>query len=372
MTSKLIAGRRMRPPLSTMLFAAALAWFAPALALLAPALLLTPAPAFAALSPGGELQGPLPKTPEPVVPALENPVTGVMEAGRLIITVASTPKYKDGPSVNYGYRTGQLIPVTVVISVDSGVHVDLGGLSSKTLSKDGSDFELVSPPVVTTLERNGKEIYVLQLLLRTWVMDPALTLSVQFHYALALLPDGKTPAWKVGTTPDFIITTSRTATENSKQLLDGDMTEKQSPVHWLAKPVECVGAVMLLLVPAWLVWKFLSLRRRNKLTASQRAWLVIDELVAARRSGRQFTTRDYEEIGAVLRQYLGIEELATAAAVERLNEFFADSSRKAELLALSMSALAKLDRAIYGKAVLNSQEIEALLQELAAIIPRQQ
>jgi hypothetical protein len=222
---------------------------------------------------------------------------------------------------------------------------------------------------VTKVERHGKEIYVLQLLVRTWVMDPALTLSVQFHYALALLPDGKTPAWKVGTTPDFIITTSRTATESSKQLLDGDMTEKLSPVHWLAKPVEYFGVVMLLLPPAWLLWKFLALRRRNKLTASQRAWLVIDELVA---SGREFTTRDYEEIGAVLREYLGIQELATGAAQERLDKFFADSDRKAELLVLSMSALAKLDRAIYGKAVLNRQEIDALIQELAAIIPRQQ
>lgn len=367
MTNKILAGLlRRSPQLSFMFLAVGLACIAPAV------VFITPVPAHAQLFPGGEPQGPLPKTPEPVVPALENPATGVMEAGRLIVTVATTPKYRDGPSVNYGYRTGQLIPITVVISVDPGVHVDLGGLSGKTLSKDGSDFELVTPPVVTKAERNGKEIYVLQLLVRTWVMDPALTFSAQFHYALALLPDGKTPAWKVGSTPDFIITTSRTATESSKQLLDGDMMVKQSPVHWLAKPIQYVGAVLLLLPPAWLAWKFLSLRRRNKLTASQRAWLVIDELIASRQDGIGFSTRDYEEIGAVLREFLGIEELATAAATERLDKFFADSAHKAELLPLTLSALAKLDRAIYGKATLTNQEIDALILELTAIIPRQQ
>lgn len=327
---------------------------------------------FSAPALSAEIAPPLPKTPEPVVPALENPVTGIMEAGRLIITVSTTRKYADGPSVNYGYRTGQLIPVTVVISADPGVLVDIESLTEKTVSKDASNYEIVVTPTVVKLERNGKNITVLQIVVRTWVMDPALKLSFQFHYATNILPDKKTPAWKVGATPDFLIGKSRTATENSKQLLDGDMGKKTTTVL-IAKPLKYGGILVMLLVPvfcAWRVWNVLRLA--EKLTKSQRAWKVIDEVVKQRgTAGSDFTAAQLEQVSAALREYLDIEEVSTDRVQVPLYIYFAEHERKVDMVAYCLSAFAKLDRAIYGKAELTHEECDALLEEIARIIPRE-
>lgn len=319
-----------------------------------------------------EIAPPLPKTPEPVVPALENPVTGIMEAGRLIITVSATRKYADGPSVNYGYRTGELIPVTVVISADPGVLVDIESLTEKTVSKSGSDYEIVVTPTVVKLERNGKNITVLQIVVRTWVMDPALNLSFQFHYATNILPDKKTPAWKVGATPDFIIGKSRTATDNSKQLLDGDMSRKEASIR-IAKPLKYGGIMVMLLVPlfcGWRLWR--SWKLAESLTKSQRAWKVIDQVVQQRdTNGGDFTAAQLEQISAALREYLDIESVSTDRVQEPLGTYFAEHERKSDMVAYCLSVLAKLDRAIYGKAELTHQECDALLEEIARIIPRE-
>lgn len=327
---------------------------------------------FSAPALSAEIAPPLPKTPEPVVPALENPVTGIMEAGRLIITVSTTRKYADGPSVNYGYRTGQLIPVTVVISADPGVLVDIESLTDKTVSKNGSDFEIVVTPTLVNLERNGKNITVLQVVVRTWAMDPSLTLSFQFHYATNILPDKKTPAWKVGATPDFIISTSRTATESSKQLLDGDMGKKTTTVR-IAKPLKYGGIVVMLLVPLFCLWRFWNIwRLAEKLTKSQRAWKVIDEVKRQRSTaGGDFTIVQLEQISATLREYLDIEEVSTDRVQEPLGIYFAEHERQADMVAYCLSAFAKLDRAIYGKAELTHEECDALLEEIARIIPRE-
>lgn len=319
-----------------------------------------------------EIAAPLPKPPKTVVPALENPVTGLMEAGRLIITVSATRKYADGPSVNYGFRTGEAIPVTVVISADPGVLVDIESLKDKTISKGESEFEIIAKPVVVQLERNGKNITVLQIVVRTWNMDPSLILNFQFHYATNYLPDKKTPAWKVGTTPDFVISTSRTATPSSKQLLDGDMGKKATYVR-AAEPLKIGGILVMLLVPLFLAWRLWNIwRLAEKLTKAQRAWKVIDEVVRNRgTTGGDFSVVQLEQISAGLREYLEVASVSTAQLQVPLGERFAGHERKADMLAYCFGAFAKLDRAIYGKAELTHEECDALLDEIARIIPRE-
>jgi len=54
-----------------------------------------------------------------------------------------------------------------------------------------------------------------------------------------------------------------------------------------------------------------------------------------------------------------------------LGERFAGHERKADMLAYCFGAFTKLDRAIYGKAELTHEECDALLDELARIIPRE-
>jgi hypothetical protein len=314
---------------------------------------------------------PTPKVPETVVPALENPVTGILESGKLIVTVSTTRQFADGPSVNYGYRTGQIIPVTVVISADPDVLVDTGSLSGKKLHKDGSDFEMVVPPVVTELEKNGRKITILQLMLRTWVMDPVLTLSAQFHYAIGYLPDGKTPAWEVGSTPDFVVSTSRTATESSKQLLDGDTSAKMSPVTSSVFALKYSGIVLLLAVAFWFgrrLW--FEWLRADRLTAAQRAWETFHQVIGERRTtGCAFSQQQLKAIAASMRRYLDIESVSTDKVRGPLGKFFAGHPQSDDMVAVCVSALAKLDRAIYSKALLSGADEDVLIEEIKRVIP---
>lgn len=320
-----------------------------------------------------DVRPPYPTEPAPAAPALENPVTGVLEAGRLIITVATTRRLADGPSVNYGYRTGQSIPITIVISADPEIVVDTGALANKTLNKDGSKFEMVAPPVVTTRDLNGKHITIIQLVVRSWMMDTVLTFNCQFHYATGLLPDGTTPAWKLATTPDFVITTSRTATESSKELLNGDMSVKVTPRVWWSQPLEYTGGAVMLCIPLWMLYLlWCNFREERKLSRAERAWKVIDHVMDQRGSAGadEFTPTQLKLISAALREYLEIESIATQFARQPLERFFDSHELGIELIELSLSALAKLDRSIYGQSRLTGQETAALLQELARIIPR--
>ncbi len=316
---------------------------------------------------------PFPTKPAPAPPALVNPVTGFLESGRLIVSLSTTRRYADGPSVNYGYRTGQLIPITIVISADPDLIVDLGALKNETLHKDGSKFEIVAPPVVAEEKLNGKNITIVRLVVRTWDMDTAVPFNCQFHYATTYLPDGNTPDWKLATTPDFLITTSRIATESSSDLLDGDVSQKTTATVWWSKPLEYGGALVMALVPLWLAYRFWVIRRNASMaTRAQRAWKVIDAVQRQRESDghEEFSATQLKLISAALREYLGTESIPTQLAHEPLERFFSTQEQGTELMALSLSALAKLDRAVYSQSSLTIEETNALVHEISRIIPR--
>ncbi len=316
---------------------------------------------------------PYPTEPAPAPPVLQNPVVGIMEAGQIIVTMSTTRSYEDGPSVNYGYRTGQLIPVTIVISADPNVMLDLGALERDTLHKDGSQFEMVAPLKVTTEELHGKKITIVRLVVRTWTIETAVPFDCQFHYATGYLPDGKTPDWKLATTPDFLITMSRTATDSSNDLLDGDISQKDTGTFWWSKPLEYAGALVMILVPLWLAYRFWVIRRNAAMaTRAQKAWHVIDAMQQRRQNAGHslFAPTELKLISAALREYLGIESTATQLAHEPLEQFFQTHEQGAALKALSLSALAKLDRAVYSQSDLTAEETNALVQEISRIIPR--
>lgn len=332
---------------------------------------------------------PYPTEPPPALPALENPLTGIMEAGQLIVTVSTTRRYESGPSVNYGYRLGQLIPITLVISADPHVKVDLGALMRQTLIKGESAYEVVAPPVVTKENKNGKNITIVQLVVRTWKIENVVPFNCQFHYATGFLPDGKSPDWKLATTPDFNISMSRTATESSKELLPGDGSVKVTARVWWSKPLEIGGAVVMALVPLWLAYRFwLLYRNANMATRARRAWSVIDKMLSERENAghEEFSPTQLKVISAALREYLSIESIPTQMAHEPLERFFETRDRSAvpnkdrgavpnkdrngDMKALCISALSKLDRAIYSQSALTVEETNALIAEISRIIPR--
>ena len=332
---------------------------------------------------------PFPTEPPAALPALENPLTGIMEAGQLIVTLSTTRKYESGPSVNYGYRLGQLIPITLVISADPHVRVDLGALMRETLNKGESAYEMAAPPVVTKETRNGKNITVVQLVVRTWKIETTVPFNCQFHYATRYLPDGKTPDWKLATTPDFNISFSRTASESSKQLLPGDQSVKVTARVWWSKPLEIGGAILMALVPLWLAYRYWLIYRNAKMaTRARRAWNLIDKILSERENAghEEFSPTQLKVISAALREYLSIESIPTQMAREPLEKFFQTHGQSAghnternavqnadqntDMSALCISALSKLDRAVYSQSSLTAEETNSLVQEISRIIPR--
>lgn len=322
----------------------------------------------------GDTSPAYPTKPPPAPAALESPKTGIMEAGQLIVTVSAARKYRNGPAVNYGYRTGQLIPLTVVISADPHVLIDLKSLENEALNKDGSKFEMVAPMVVAYEERNGKRITIIQLVVRSWDMELVVPFNCQFHYAIGYLPNGKTPDWKLATTPDFPISMSRTATEASQELLSGDTDVKRTAQVWWSKPLEIGGAIIMLLVPLWMIYRYWQIwRNATDASRAKRAWSIIDKAYAEREGAghEEFSLQQLKLISAALRDYLGVESIPTAAAQERLENTFRAHKHGDHLKTLSLSALSKLDRAVYSQSRLTSEETNALIDEISRIVPRE-
>ena len=321
--------------------------------------------------------------PVPVNPAVKN-----VESGRVIVVV--------GSERHYGYAIGELMPVTVVISVDSNIKVNLESVKRKILTAQGSDFELAETPIILEPKvENGKTVYTVILLMRSWVIQKDLVLNVEFHYATDMLPDGKTPNWKPVTTPDFVVTTSNVISAAEKDLIPGDMTTKESAKPYLVRsvklvdvlpmlkgnerlarvefvPLDAVAVLLMSLLPLWLLGMFWNrVRPGRKLSASEKAWVVFDRVAAdATTNGGELSYENLNAIAMALREYLGVAQTPTSQLAVPLSEFYRDYENKAEMLTLAVSALTKLDRGLFSKTPLTGAEKLVLVKEIERLVPR--
>jgi hypothetical protein len=323
-------------------------------------------------------------------PVPVNPAVKSVESGRVMVVV--------GSERHYGYHIGEVMPVTVVISVDPGIKLNFESLKRKILNVNGSDFEVIGSPVIGTPEqRNGKDVYTINLLMRSWVIQKDLVLNVDFHYATDMLPDGKTPNWKPVTTPDFVVTTSNTVSNSEKDLLPGDMSEKLSPKPFLVRPFKLadlvpalkdhdvtrkianadivpldVAAVALMLpLPLWLLLLFVNrVRPGRKLSPAEAAWVMFDRVMAEAKEKGDLSYDNLNDIASALRAYLGIAQVPTSQAAVALDSFFSEYENKAEMLTVAVSALSKLDRALFSKSELTGAEKLLLLKEVERLCPR--
>lgn len=294
-------------------------------------------------------------------PSPANPAQLQFEGGKLIVVIGATR--------HFGYRIGEQIPLTIVISADPGVRVNIEGITRSVLSSDGSDFELVEKPVVRTETRGNKTVYKVQLKLRSWVVKPILQFTADFLYATDLLPDGKNPNWKPATTPVFVVTTSNTCSENAKELLEGDMELKQSPTPVLAKPLRYVGYLLVSVVPLLLVYRlWRRTRPMRKLTPAEKAWRRFDRIISDSAGVLGYT--HLEQIDETLREYFGVQSVPLEDIAVPLDAFFADDENKVEMLTTAVSALSKLYNALYSKNPLRDEEKAELLDEIEKLVPR--
>lgn len=307
-------------------------------------------------------------------PAPQNPVQKQYADGNVIVVVNS-PRH-------YGYRIGEVIPVEVVIVSTPGVSINIDNIMRGILDPTGSDFELVSQPVLTQSLQQGKNITAVKFQLRTWVTVNSsgqpknnIPFTATFLYATSQLPDGN-PNWVPATTPEFIVTTSNTATDSSKDLLIGDVEQKPYPHPTMVKPMRVAGGALLLIPLGWLM--FLAYRRINpprQIPANERAWIDFDRVLADS-NGSDISYARTQQVAHALRAYLQIDSVPLADVKAALETFFAKDEKQFELTRVAMEALAILDRALYERPedettpVLSVKDARDLFARIDRIVPR--
>ena len=296
-------------------------------------------------------------------PSPVNPVQMSLEGGKILVVIGS-PRH-------FGYRIGEVIPVTLVISADQDVFINIDSISRGVLQAEGSDFELAGKPLVAQSSRGNKKVYRIHLKLRTWVIKPSVLFNVDFLYATALLPDGKTPFWKTATPDAFVITNSNTASDTAKELLEGDMDNKLSQTPVLALPLKVAGIALVSLLPALLLlrlWR--RVRPERFVSRAEKAWRQFDRIFGDSAKAGTLGYVHLEQISETLRQYLGIDSVALDDIAIPLDEFFVMHDNKLEMLTLSVSALTKLNPALYSKVALSNEQKAELIEEIGKIVPR--
>lgn len=299
------------------------------------------------------------KSPEKVVQV--NPVQQFYEGGKLTVVVGTTR--------NFGWRIGDVIPVTVVMSAEDGVRINIDTLLRRVIAHEGSDFKLVGSPRLVETRQGNRNILVIELNLRSWVIEPALSLELDFMYAVASLPGSKTPDWRAAKTPELIITRSMTASELSAELDLGNMKAKTSPEPLLARPLLFAGWSLVCLVPVSLLVGFLYRRlSRKPLTPAQLARYKISRILRrARKTGlNQDRIRD---LAAVLREYLQVETASADELNAHLQEFFKQDENKELLVSWATTALKTCDLVLFSKAELADSDKIELIKQIQAVVP---
>jgi hypothetical protein len=314
--------------------------------------------------------------PAQTQPAPQNPVQQAYADGKIVVVVNS-PRH-------YGYRLGEPISVEIVIISDPSVTVNVDGITRGILSQTGSDFELVSSPTVSATQQNGKNITIVNLRLRTWVTVDQfgrpknnIPFNASFLYAVDTLPDGR-PNWVPATTPDFIVTTSNTATDSSKDLLIGDIERKPFPNPTAVAPMRIAGGLLLLIPLAWLAWAvYRRINPPKELPANEKAWIAFDRVLADSNGG-SVTYERTQQVAHALRAYLQIDSVPLAEVDAALETFFAyDEEKRYELTRVAQEALAILDKALYERPVdeartpaMTARDMRDLMVRIERIVPR--
>lgn len=298
-------------------------------------------------------------------PAPVNPTQLSLESGKVMVVVGS-PRH-------FGYRIGEVIPLTIVISADENVHINIDGITRGVLAAEGSDFELAGKPTMVKEKRGNRTVYRIQLQLRSWATTnkPTLVFETEFLYATSLLPDGKNPHWKSATTPAFVVNTSVTAPETAKELLEGDMDSKTSVTPVLAFPARVAGIALISLLPALLLYRlWRRVRPERYRSREELTWVSLDRIFEDSARAGTLTGDHLKQLSEVLRDYLRIPTVPLDDVAIPLEDFFALHENKLAMLSISISALTKLNSAIYSKVELTNDQKAELVDEIRQIVPR--
>lgn len=309
------------------------------------------------------------KPSEPPQPV--NPVRKVCEGGKVEILM--------GNSRHYGYRIGDHVKITILIRADESVLVDFSSFKQKTISFEGSDFELVEEPLVRTQPAGeGKVLHRIDLTVQSWVpMSVAppkeaqpgghLIFNLDLRYATEMAADGKTPVWKVLTTPDFVVSGSNTI-DHGTGLLEGDLEGKPARSPWPTMPLLIAGFFAVLLLPGLIVVKYINrIIPRKKLAPHVAAWRAFDKVMASTKDGG-FKVEHYKGIEAALRMYL---EASTGQPIESATILeIRDRLEDHEHLETINAVITACEGAIYSGAKLTDDDNWQIIKGFEALVPR--
>lgn len=328
---------------------------------------------------------------QPAEPKPLNPVRKSCAGGQVRMVVGITPADALGNPAShrhFGHTIMDKVPLTVVLDLDPAVRLDFSTLLEHgVIGFAGSDFTLYKaadgePPAVSIvgpLAKEGRQVYVVNLIVQTAVFKPSVVFNLDLRYATAMLPDGKTPNWMPLTTPDFLVS-KMTVVDNGTELLEGDLSERGERLPWPALSALALGAILMVLHSAVRLVKWFSrVRPRKVIAPNRRAWLVFDSnYKEAKSSGLK--VKHLKACAHALRVYLAsLPQLAHIDALTgtEISAQFpdADPTQLATIVRVitvfeEEIFAAGADRSSETPVGLSEAELERLFNDIESLVPR--
>jgi hypothetical protein len=179
-----------------------------------------------------------------------------------------------------------------------------------------------APQVVTIRTPDGRErtadLWDLKLFAQTKRQPNPMQFWLEFAYATQVTPNG-TIDWQVATTPDFIVSQSRTSDNGTDLCMGNTSTINQNPPRVLALAL-CAGGLLLVLIPLGTVIVRKArpvLLREVQLDPAELFWKAVGPVLAAAKveDGYNFKVEQVAVLVKSLKDFYGI-----AGGVAQLKE----------------------------------------------------
>lgn len=328
---------------------------------------------------------------DPPEPKPENPVRKTCAGGKVRMVIGITPADSLGNPAShrhFGHTIMDKIPLTVVLDVDSAVKLDFSTLvQQNVIGFAGSNFTLYKaadgePPAVSVLGpkiKDGRQIYVINLIVQTAVFKPSVVFNLDLRYAAEMLPDGKTPNWLPLTTPDFVVS-KMTVVDNGTQLQEGDLSDKAERLPWPTVGALTLGAILMLLHSGVKLLKWLSrIRPRQQIAPNRLAWTIFDANYEDG-TANGFKVKHLKAFSHALRVYLATlpqyPQIDALTITEIGLQFPQADSRQIETIVRVITALENeifvsgADRTSESLVALSQVNLEMLFNDLESLVPR--
>jgi hypothetical protein len=286
------------------------------------------------------------------------PVVKELEGAAIVLTVDSRR--------NFGYRTGEEIPVTISVTVDPSIEIDQGALHDGKLTMGESDFELVGAPQFSMSFDGKRSHYFIKLKARSFAAKTTAALNVDLRLT-RVSATGARSAFEVLRTPDFVIAFSRTL-DNAERPLWPDANQVLEPSSPAGTLLVCAGSGVMLLLFLYLGFNYalirLGMHQAAPDTPATAAWRIFDAIaceIALTGFGEVQATR----LARALRAYLDCPASTTRQVCHRLSEDKA--------IASILHVLSVCDRLSYGQpGMLEAAHVKEMFAHLERIVPREQ